>query len=129
MRAARVLTAVVLLSALAAAATQAQETKPTAMSHDAEGRANCMMCHSGSMPNVAGVPTDHEGRVNETCLWCHAADAAIQTTDPTTISHTLEGRDNCMMCHAGAMPNVPGVPEDHEGRANEACSLCHKTGG
>jgi len=116
MRAARILTAVALLSAITAAVTQAQATRPPAMTHDAEGRANCMMCHSGAMPNVAGVPADHEGRANEVCTWCHAADAAMQTTDATTIPHALEGRANCMMCHTGAMPNVAGVPEDHEGR-------------
>jgi len=129
MRATRILTAVALLSALAAVATQAQETRPPAMTHTAEGRANCMMCHSGAMPNVAAVPASHEGFENTVCAWCHAPNAAMQTTDPPTITHTLEGRANCMMCHSGNMPNVAGVPADHAGRANETCGMCHTTGG
>jgi hypothetical protein len=100
--------------------------KPPVMSHDAAGRDNCMMCHSGAMAAVPGVPESHEGRPNEACAMCHAADAEIQTKVATPVSHALEGRDNCMMCHtAGAMEPVPDVPASHEGRDNAWCAWCH----
>jgi hypothetical protein len=40
-----------------------------AVSHDVEGRDNCLACHSeaGAMP----VPADHTGRLIESCLVCH----------------------------------------------------------
>lgn len=131
MRAQKVTTAMstVLLTAFVAVAAHAQDARPPEMTHSADGRDNCMMCHSGAMPNVAAVPATHEGWANDVCTWCHAPGAAMQTTDAPDISHALEGRANCMMCHSGAMPNAPGVPDDHEGRGNEYCSLCHGTGG
>lgn len=102
-------------------------TTPPAMTHDAAGRDNCMMCHkAGAMEPVPDAPADHADRPNEICLACHAPDAAVQTTAPPATSHPLEGRDNCMMCHtAGAMEPVPDAPADHEGRDNKYCTLCH----
>jgi hypothetical protein len=40
-----------------------------AVSHDVEGRDNCLACHSeaGALP----FPADHAGRENESCLVCH----------------------------------------------------------
>ncbi len=47
-------------------------------------------------------------------------------TPPPVVKHDLEGRDNCLMCHkAGAMEPVPDVPENHAGRTNEMCLMCH----
>jgi hypothetical protein len=41
------------------------------------------------------------------------------------IPHSLEGRENCLMCHGpqGFKPNPP----DHEGRTNETCLSCHRS--
>jgi hypothetical protein len=102
-----------------------------AMSHDAAGKDNCLMCHAvGVMPPVPDVPADHEGRANETCLWCHAADSPMTTTGAPQTSHDLAGKENCLMCHAaGVMPPVPDVPADHEGRTNETCLWCHSKAG
>ena len=115
------------LMVLAATPSWAQDTaKPPVMSHDAAGRDNCMMCHSGAMAAIPGVPESHEGRPNEACGMCHDADAEIQTKDAKAISHDLAGRDNCMMCHtAGAMEPVPDAPASHEGRDNSWCQWCH----
>jgi hypothetical protein len=89
------------------------------------------MCHTpGAMAPVPDVPASHAERPNETCQWCHAADAGIQTTDPPAIAHDTAGRDNCLMCHTpGAMAPVPDVPASHEGRGNEHCGMCHKPAG
>ncbi len=46
-------------------------------------------------------------------------------TTPPVVKHSLEGRSNCLMCHSGKMKNVPAVPENHAGRTNDMCLLCH----
>jgi hypothetical protein len=106
-------------------------TKPTAVSHDLEGRDQCLMCHTaGVMEPVPDVPESHVDRPNETCLWCHAQDAPMQTADPKPISHETAGREKCLMCHkAGAMEPVPDVPASHEPIAEQYCGLCHKKAG
>ena len=105
--------------------TQAQAAKPKAVGHDLEGKAQCLMCHGGAMPNIPAAPENHAERPNETCLWCHGPGAAMLTEDAKGIAHDLEGKAQCQMCHSGAMPNIPAPPEDHEGRGNEYCTLCH----
>jgi hypothetical protein len=113
---------------LAAFAWQEEGWKtPPAMAHEAEGRADCLMCHkAGAMEPVPDAPASHAERTNETCLLCHAADATVQTTAPPATSHPLEGRADCMMCHkAGAMEPVPDAPAGHEAIDNKHCTLCH----
>ncbi len=114
----------VLLVGLLVAFAWVQEgwKTPPAMAHEAEGRAECLVCHQtgGEKP----VPESHAELKSDVCLMCHAPDAAVQTTAPNAIAHELKGRDNCIMCHqAGGMKPVPA---DHEGRASEVCGLCHK---
>lgn len=110
-----------------ALAQQEAAAKPPVVSHELEGRAECLMCHSGAMEGMPAVPESHEGRENSTCLWCHAADATIQTVDVVPpIPHELEGRDECGMCHASGMEGMPQSPADHEGRPNDSCGLCHE---
>ncbi len=106
--------------------TQAQAAKPKAVAHDLEGRAQCLMCHkAGAMEPPPDVPASHAERPDETCMWCHGPGAAMLTKDANAMAHDLEGRAQCLMCHSGAMPNIPAPPEDHEGRGNEYCTLCH----
>lgn len=102
-------------------------TTPSVMAHSAEGRDDCMMCHkAGAMEPVPDAPASHAEFPNGICVMCHAPDAAVQTTAPTAIPHSLEGRDDCMMCHKpGAMEPVPDAPADHEGRESNYCTLCH----
>jgi hypothetical protein len=128
MKSVRVLSALGLLAvAWVAAPAAAQEAaKPTVVSHDLAGREQCMMCHSGAMQGMPAAPESHAERPNETCLLCHAADAPIQTAAPAAVPHDLAGRDNCMMCHSGAMEGVPAASESHEGIDVKYCGLCHK---
>jgi len=117
----------VSLAAIGTASALQEPAKPPAVKHDLAGRDNCVMCHSASMPNTPVMPAEsHKGREADTCLWCHGPDAAMQTTVPKPISHDLEGRDNCLMCHTGTMPNTPAAPADHKGRENTDCQMCHK---
>jgi len=124
-------TGLVVLAGLWAAPVFAQAAKPKPISHATEGRAQCMMCHkAGAMEAVPDAPADHADRPVETCLYCHATDSPILTADPPVISHTLEGRAQCMMCHkAGAMEAVPDAPASHASFDVKYCTLCHKSGG
>jgi hypothetical protein len=122
--------AVGLLLGVAAAPAPAQEApaKPPVMKHTATGRERCMMCHNrGVMEAVPDVPEDHADRAVETCGWCHAADAAVQTKAVPPMSHDLAGREKCLMCHRqGVMEAVPDAPADHAGRAETVCGMCHQ---
>ena len=51
-----------------------------------------------------------------------------QDAKPGAVSHDLEGKDQCTMCHSGAMEGIPAAPTDHEGRGNETCLMCHGVG-
>ncbi len=52
-----------------------------------------------------------------------AAPAPIPPGVPP-IPHTLEGRDDCLMCHAeGALKPFPA---DHAGRTSDTCRTCHQ---
>lgn len=47
---------------------------------------------------------------------------------PPEIPHTLDGRDQCLLCHGGGLPGVPETPDSHEGRPINTCLLCHEPG-
>ena len=112
------------------AQASAQEAGLPAVSHDLEGRDQCLMCHNGMMQDVPATPENHKGRGNEVCLWCHAPDSPMLTAQVKAIPHSLEDKTECMMCHtAGTMEDTPDVPTSHEGRGNEHCQMCHKASG
>ena len=53
-----------------------------------------------------------------------------ETTPPSasvasTVPHEIEGREDCLVCHA-VDSRVKPAPEDHEGRSNNICQACHK---
>ena len=54
-----------------------------------------------------------------------AGSAVAQDAKPPVMSHDLAGKENCVMCHSGAMEGIPAQPADHEGRALDTCLLCH----
>ena len=122
-----------LLGILGAGRAAAQEPDttgarvvPRPVQHALEGRAACLLCHAGGVQEAPAVPVSHVDRPNETCMWCHAPDAAVQTTAPPVIPHALEGRSKCLMCHLSeTMKEVPQVPASHAGRTETFCSLCH----
>ena len=118
---------VLLVAGVLATPVLGQEAMPPPVSHDVQGRDNCLMCHTpGAMEAVPDAPATHEGRSIETCLWCHAKDSPMLTTSPKPASHGVQGREQCMMCHTpGAMEAVPDPPANHEGRDVKYCTLCH----
>ncbi len=103
----------------------AKVAKPPVVKHDLEGRSECLMCHSGAMEGVPAAPEDHAERGNDTCLLCHGPGTAMQTTAAPQITHELEGRSDCAMCHTSGMESVPQAPADHKGRPNGSCTMCH----
>ncbi len=44
---------------------------------------------------------------------------------PPDIPHALEGRDDCLVCHAVDSAVKP-APANHTGRTNDTCRACHK---
>ena len=110
-----------LLLGLTMSMVLVQDPKPSVVTHELEGKEECLTCHGG-----ATAPVSHEGREDKSCLWCHAPDAEVQAVDPTVFSHAVRGRERCLMCHTGARKTVPAAPDSHTGRSNEYCQLCHK---
>jgi hypothetical protein len=126
-----------------ASLTAAAPAGAPAIPHALEGRDDCLICHAPDSA-VKPAPADHEGRTNESCQACHtlasAASAAptptrlAPTATPTAarttpssapaIPHALEGRDDCLICHAPDSAVKP-APVDHKGRTNESCQGCH----
>jgi hypothetical protein len=128
--------------------TGAGAGSPPPIPHDLAGRDNCLLCHN---PNggLRPAPQDHAGRTNDTCQACHkpaavpasatsATSATSGTVTPTATStsaaaaggppaipHDLAGRDNCLLCH-DPKGTIRPAPQDHVGRANETCQVCHK---
>lgn len=99
--------------------------KPPVIAHEAKGREQCLMCHGGAMEGIKAAPKSHEGRANDVCLLCHGKDAAIQTKTAPAIPHQLQGRQQCMMCHGGAMEGIKAAPADHKSIDVKNCGLCH----
>ncbi len=87
--------------------------------HPVEGREDCLMCHGEDKLNP--YPPDHAGRPSTTCLVCHGTSEAEEHL-PARVKHDLEGRQNCLMCHA-----VDLLPVSHKtaGFSPSDCLLCH----
>lgn len=99
--------------------------KPPVMTHDAAGRDQCLMCHGGSMEGIKGVPKDHQGRTNTMCVMCHAKDSPMQTAAAPAMAHAVAGKEQCMMCHGGAMEGIKAAPASHKGWDVKNCTVCH----
>lgn len=48
------------------------------------------------------------------------------TPTPTAIPHTLEGREDCLLCHETGVGGATKIPTDHAGRTNDTCATCHQ---
>ena len=99
-----------------------QEEQATNTPHVLEGRDDCLGCHNTSTDSP--IPSDHQGRTNAECTDCHKVVSNPTTTTASAIPHTLEDRDNCLMCHAEGTDM--GVPVSHVGRTSNVCTACHQ---
>ena len=41
------------------------------------------------------------------------------------IPHPVEGRQDCLSCHAQGVQEAPKIPADHTGLPNNRCQACH----
>ncbi|MEW6033870.1 MAG: cytochrome c3 family protein [Chloroflexota bacterium] len=98
----------------------------------------CGLCHAkviGRPRSFPQVDIKTHGGVS-ICTTCHNphnpsqsaqqdSGKPTETARPPAIPHTLEGRDNCLLCHStGGIKPFPG---DHDGRSLDTCSICHKS--
>ena len=42
------------------------------------------------------------------------------------IPHPLDGHDDCLSCHQTGANGAPQYPDNHAGRTNDMCLMCHK---
>ena len=96
----------------------------------------CSDCHKGvnkpeyKCANCHQPPAAHFAAP---CDSCHTPEGWKQSTASVVgrspkIPHSLQGRDECLMCHDPAGKMKP-APADHVGRPNGQCGLCHKPAG
>jgi hypothetical protein len=104
---------------------------PSPADHDGREVGVCLSCHvlaeEDQATEVSATPTP-ESETEE----AHEAESESEEADEgesgsdsrTSIPHSLEGRDDCLLCH-----NLNGVkpsPADHELRTPVMCQACHQ---
>lgn len=140
---------VILLLAVTLWSSDAAFARPPSqppIPHTLEGRSDCIACHGTGLAGAPRFPPDHAGRTNDMCQGCHkpgpvraaspsatplprqtaAATPASTTSAIPRIPHPLQGRDNCLTCHATGLGGSPKIPASHTGRTNETCRTCHQ---
>ncbi len=126
--------------------------------HTLEGRADCLLCHGSTLPTSHAGRTSATCTLCHQAAPAAAPTAtprptAVPTPAPTTVPgqptstpaptavpsptatpvtagappkvpHTLEGRSECLLCHG----TIAKLPQNHAGRTNQTCALCHQAG-
>lgn len=119
--------------------------QPNPVPHPITADTDCLTCHGAA--GVVPAPESHADFDTTMCTQCHQATMEAQpaptgdaptpeagATDqpaqppaaagPPAIPHPLDGRDNCLACHATG--GVKPYPADHEGRTVDQCQMCHQ---
>jgi hypothetical protein len=104
-----------------AAVYAAPSEQATPMTHPAEGRENCLMCHDPKT-GVKPAPADHAGRTSDSCLACHQPQPAAQSqpqqgeqapvATPTRTANPTQAAEAAKVDPASA---------------SAACRTCHNT--
>ncbi len=147
--------------AAGAAGPQAQRLPilPAVVSHPVQGREQCSTCHQPGAPGAGapgglGMPEDHRGRGNDTCLGCHTTSQAAAAPTPTAApapptapaapttapTSAAPGAPAAQPTAAPAKPQPTAAPAPakpaagppampHPAQGREACSTCHTVGG
>ena len=99
---------------------------PNPIPHALEGREDCFVCHAIGAVDAPAVPADHEEDVM-LCTTCHAVWLAsvIAAAAPPAIPHSVEGREDCLVCHNLGTADAPRIPDNHDGLASAICQTCH----
>lgn len=106
-------------------------TPPVAISipHSITGLDDCLVCHGPG--SVRPYPANHVGRTNTLCTICHQpSPVTVPPSSPpsaSSIPHSIVGLSDCLQCHSQA--GVRPFPDDHAGRTNTQCTICHEPGG
>lgn len=99
-------------------------------------RATCSVCHADGQRTPEYVCTNchrpPENHLDGTCDTCHTPEgwtdsaASLVAVSPT-IPHSLDGTENCLVCH-DPDGEIEPAPTGHKdaGFINEQCNLCHK---
>ena len=92
------------------------------------------MCHAGGkwVPKYvcSNCHRPPEKQPEGPCDTCHTPEgwgqsAVSLVAQAPQILHTLDGRDDCLLCH-DPTGQIQPAPADHEDFINEQCTLCHK---
>ena len=118
--------------------TFADATLPAALHPiDLEGahaEASCSACHGDFSEELDYLCEDchprPENHLSGGCAVCHtpagfASSASFLVDLAPEISHELEGREDCFVCH-DPDGDIQPAPSNHGDYDNEQCSLCHK---
>lgn len=112
---------------------------PDTISRLLPDRSFCLTCHQQQAQHHAtnecsgchmlALPQEFRRHLVSAALTDVNANAGQQIARPRAVQHSLEGRDQCLLCHAaGAMEPVPDVPETHTDRPIATCLWCHAPG-
>jgi len=106
---------------------------PPDIPHDLVGREDCLMCHKMGIAYASRIPENHIGLPVDLCQTCHQPGLAVALPEetqeagvmPSQVTHPIEGRDDCRLCHETGVGGATQFPADHVDRANEVCLVCH----
>lgn len=109
-----------------------QAGKPPDITHDIEGRTECLGCHGNGSSIISQVPQSHLDQkfTDTTCTTCHqpgkpgengaSSGSGIAPIPP---DHAASA---CAACHATGALNSPKFPENHADLPEAQCAECHK---
>jgi hypothetical protein len=109
--------------------------EPSPADHEGREVGLCLSCHvlaegqaTTELPETATAESEGE-EASEVESDSEEADEKedAENDGPASISHTLEDRDDCLICHG--LDGVKPFPVDHEGRTPVMCQACHEPGG
>ena len=106
----------------------------TLVPHSASmGNERCPICH-GDPDSDYSMPSDHLAFQEKRCLFCHDADGAKASTEPTAVgvaagvlprlTHPVIGAfAHCLYCHR--IGSKPSLPRSHAYFTEDTCGWCH----
>ena len=102
------------------------------------GQQECVTCHNPHSPQFGNLPSIPTSAPNETPPAPQSTRAGSPRSEsddddeeeeegPPSVPHSLEGRSDCLLCHATG--GLEPYPADHAGRPSESCLSCHQARG
>jgi hypothetical protein len=95
---------------------------------------DCFSCHDWpNFRNLDYVCSDCHSRPhefgNDDCALCHTPDGWAESAEAlvagaSPFPHPALGREECRSCHE--VGGTQAIPEDHKGRTNVTCQVCHE---